>query len=512
MPKVQLAPTPPADVEADLLVVPAFEGPEGPTPGPGLKEVARALDPDPLDVLRHNQFRGKLGEVFLLPTSGQIGAASVLVVGLGKAADVTPDRIRRAAGKIAGRASRFARVAATLPQAAKGWPDSVQAFVEGLLLGAYRFRRYKAAAADGEGPRWRTVVILGAARTDARAAREAIRRGEILAEATAWARDLVNTPALDATPDFLAQEARKMAREVGLTSKVWTKAELQRGGFGGILGVGRGSENHPRLIELRYAGGGSGPPVALSGKGITFDSGGLSIKDAKGMEWMKSDMAGAATILAAMRAIARLKPKVNVIAAIPSAENMPGGSAIRPGDVLRHRGGKTSEVLNTDAEGRLVLADALAYLAEKKPAVIVDAATLTGACMIALGDELWGVMGNDRDVVRRLLDAGEESGEPGWELPLWSSYRKKIDSDVADVKNIGDRYGGAITAALFLKEFVGDVPWAHMDVAGTAFSEKPGDYWPKGATGNPVRTVVRFVERHAEAAAPRARRAKSASR
>ena len=507
MPKVLLAPTPPAEVEADLLVVPAFEGPEA---GPGFKELLRALDPDPLDVLRQNQFRGKLGETFLLPASGQIGAASVLVVGLGKASEVTADRVRRAAGKIARRASKFARVAATMPQAAKGWPDSVQGFVEGLLLGAYRFDRYKATK-DGEGPRWRTVVILGTGRTDARAGREAIRRAETLAECVAWARDLVNTPALDAPPAFLAQEAKKMAREVGLQCKVWTKPELERGGFGGILGVGQGSDNEPRLIELRYSGGGAGAPIALSGKGITFDSGGLSIKDAKGMEWMKSDMAGAATMMAAMRAIAALKPKVNVIAAIPSAENMSGGSATRPGDILRHRGGRTSEVLNTDAEGRLVLADALAYLVEKKPRLIVDAATLTGACMIALGDELWGVMGSDPDVVRQLLDAGEEAGEPGWELPLWAPYRKKIDSDVADVKNIGDRYGGAITAALFLKDFVGDVPWAHMDIAGTAFSERPGDYWAKGATGNPVRTIVRFVERQA-AAAPRARRPKPSSR
>jgi leucyl aminopeptidase len=202
-----------------------------------------------------------------------------------------------------------------------------------------------------------------------------------------------------------------------------------------------------------------------------------------------------------MRAIARLKPKVNVIAAIPSAENLPGGSAIRPGDVLRHRGGKTSEVLNTDAEGRLILADALSYLAERKPRAIVDAATLTGACMIALGTEIWGVMGNDRRVIRDLIDAGESVGEPGWELPLWQPYRKQIDSTVADVKNIGNRYGGAITAGLFLKEFVGDIPWAHMDIAGTAFAESTGDYWPKGATGNPVRTLIRFVERQADGAA-----------
>ena len=507
MPRFQVATTPPAEQEADLLVVPAFDGPEA---GPGLKELGRGLDIDPMDVLRDNRFRGRLGETFTIPTLGGVAAPSLLIVGLGKRDDLTPDRIRRAAGKIAPRVVRFERIATTIPQALRGWGDAVQASVEGLLLGAYRFDRYKARPKDdGERPRWKSVVILGTARSDARAAREGVRRAEILAEATAWARDLVNTPAIDATPDFLAKEARKMAREVGLQSKVLTKTELQRGGFGGILGVGRGSENQPRLIELRYSGAGSAQPIALSGKGITFDSGGLSIKDAKGMEWMKSDMAGAATMLAAMRAIGKLKPKVNVIAAIPSAENLPGGSAIRPGDVLHHRGGKTSEVLNTDAEGRLVLADALAYLSEKKPRLIVDAATLTGACMIALGDELWGVMGNDRDVIRQLLDAGEESGEPGWELPLWTSYRKQIDSSVADVKNIGERYGGAITAALFLNEFVGDVPWAHMDIAGTAFSEKPGDYWPRGATGNPVRTVVRFVESLAN---DRPRRGRAASK
>jgi leucyl aminopeptidase len=508
VPRFTFSTTSPVRQEADLLVIPAFEGPEA---GPGLRELGRALDADPLGVLRENNFRGTFGETFTMPSLGRTASPSVLIVGLGKRAEATPDRIRRVAGKIAPRVSRFGRVASTLPQAAKPWPEAVQAFVEGLLLGAYRFDRYKAKPKDdSERPRWSAVAVLGGGRTDARATREATRRAEVLAEAAAWARDLVNTPALDATPELLAREARKMAREVGLQSKVWTRTELQRGGFGGILGVGRGSENQPRLIELRYSGGGSGSPVALTGKGITFDSGGLSIKDAKGMEWMKADMAGAATMLGAMRAIGTLKPKVNVIAAIPSAENLPGGSAIRPGDVLRHRGGKTSEVLNTDAEGRLVLADALAYLSEKKPRLIVDAATLTGACMIALGDGLWGVMGNDRDLVRQLLDAGEETGEPGWELPLFAPYRKQIDSTVADVKNIGDRYGGAITAALFLKEFVGDVPWAHMDIAGTAFSEKPGDYWPKGATGNPVRTVVRFVE--SQAAAPRSRsRARSRS-
>jgi leucyl aminopeptidase len=208
---------------------------------------------------------------------------------------------------------------------------------------------------------------------------------------------------------------------------------------------------------------------------------------------MKMDMGGAASILGTMRAIALLKPRVNVIAAIPSSENMPSGSAIRPGDVLRHRGGKTSEVLNTDAEGRLVLADSLAYLAEKKPRAIIDTATLTGACMVALGEEVWGAMGNDRGLIRDVLAAGDAAGEPGWELPMYEPYRKLIDSDVADIKNIGKRYGGAITAAMFLREFVGDIPWVHLDIAGPAFSERAGDYWPKGATGIPVRTLVRYV-------------------
>jgi leucyl aminopeptidase len=212
------------------------------------------------------------------------------------------------------------------------------------------------------------------------------------------------------------------------------------------------------------------------------------------MEWMKSDMGGAASILATMKVIAQLKPKINVIAAIPSAENMPSGTAIRPGDVLTHRGGITSEVLNTDAEGRLVLADALAYLAEQKPRVILDTATLTGACMVALGEDLWGVMGNDRQVIRDVLAAGESAGEPGWELPMFERYRRLIDSNVADIQNIGkNRYAGAITAAFFLREFVGDTPWAHLDIAGPAFSEKGGDYWPKGATGSPVRALVRYV-------------------
>lgn len=479
----------PVSVDADVLVLPVFEGPE---PGPGVKDVKRI---DLLGLYGAAGHTGKRGESLLVPNTGVDGlaAGAVLILGVGRRADAGPDACRRAVGRVASQLAKRTRIATTLPQiAGRAAADAVQATVEGLLLGSYRFDRYKSSS-DGQGRRLEEITILGPDRWDLGSTKAAIRRGEVVADAQAWARDLVNTPALDLPPAALAREAQAMAKEVGLECKIWTEADLEKGGFGGILGVGRGSVNPPRLIELRYRGDGRGAPIAMTGKGIVFDSGGLSIKDSTGMETMKCDMGGAASILAAMKAIAILKPKVNVIAAIPSSENMPSGSAIHPGDVLRHRGGKTSEVLNTDAEGRLVLADALAYLAEQGPRVIIDTATLTGACMVALGDELWGALGNDRRLVRDVLRAGEAVGEPGWELPLYEPYRKLIDSEIADMKNIGKRFGGAITAAMFLREFVGDTPWVHVDIAGPAFSDKAGDYWPKGATGVPVRMLVHYV-------------------
>ena len=482
-----------AGLAVDVLVLPVFEGPQA---GPGVKDVKGV---DLLGQFSATGAKGKRGESLLVPTAGveATDAKAVLLVGVGPRDAASPDACRRAIGRVARQLARRKTVATTLPQivGARDRLDAIQATVEGVLLGSYRFDRYKSKADDAD-LRLGRVTVLGAGKADAktsRDAKEAIRRGEVIAESQMWARDLVNTPALDLPPAELAREAQAMAKQVGLTSRVWTEAELKKGGFGGVLGVGQGSVRPPRLIELKYSGGGKGSPIALTGKGIAFDSGGLSIKDAAGMEWMKSDMGGAASILGTMRAIALLKPKINVIAAIPSAENMPSGSAIRPGDVLRHRGGTTSEVLNTDAEGRLVLADSLAFLAEKKPRVIIDTATLTGACMIALGTDIWGAMGNDRDLIRDVLAAGDAAGEPGWELPMYEPYRKLIDSDVADIKNIGKRYGGAITAAMFLREFVGDVPWVHLDIAGPSFAERPGDYWPKGATGTPVRALVRYV-------------------
>jgi leucyl aminopeptidase len=401
--------------------------------------------------------------------------------------------MRRALGRVGGTARRFGTVATTFPQAfgAKLSAEAVQAAAEGLALGAYRFDRYRSKK-DPHGPVAK-IVIAGSSRWDAKAARAALKRADVVADAVRWARDLVNTPAADMSPVQIAKEAQAMARQVGLTCKVWTEAQLRQGGFNGILGVGQGSANPPRMIELTYTGAGRARPVALSGKGISFDSGGLSIKPSDGMESMKCDMGGAASILATMKVLARLKPKINVIAAIPCSENMPSGSAQRPGDVITHRGGTTSEVLNTDAEGRLVLADALAYLREKEPSLIIDTATLTGACMVALGADITGAMGNDDDLIRGIVAAGQEVGEPTWQLPLHRDYRALIDSKVADVKNIGKRYGGAITAALFLAEFVGDTPWCHLDIAGPAFADAAHDLGPAGGTGAPTRTLVRFL-------------------
>jgi leucyl aminopeptidase len=478
---------PPTKIRAGVLVLPVFRGPE---PGPGVKELGLER------AYRDAKLVGKRGEnLLVVRRDGDAYAAeAVLLVGVGKRPEFDANAARRALGRVAGSLGRHGTVATTFAQAAGGrdHADAVQAVAEGIALGAYRFDRYKTVKKDDWKP-IRRVTVLGGARWDARVCREAVRRAQVVSEAVAWARDLVNTPAGDMPPAQIAREAQKMAREVGLRCKVWSEAELKRAGFGGIVGVGAGSVNPPRMIELTYSRNGRAAPIALTGKGVSFDSGGLSIKDAKGMEWMKGDMGGAASILATMRAVAQLKPKINVIAAIPSSENMPSGSATKPGDVLVHRGGKTSEVLNTDAEGRLILADALAYLSEKKPAALIDTATLTGACMIALGDQITGAMGNDDGLIRNVIAAGGAVDEPVWQLPLHRDYRRLIDSPVADVKNIGDRYGGAITAAWFLAEFVDDTPWVHLDIAGPGYSEKGNDLGPRGGTGVPVRTLVRYL-------------------
>jgi leucyl aminopeptidase len=427
----------------------------------------------------------KLENLLVVRRDGdRFAAGAVLLVGAGDKAQLTSNVIRRVLGRASSALPRFGTVATTFPQTVtgKGAADAVQATVEGIVLGTYRFDRYKTAGSETKA--LTRITVLGSGRADAKVARDAVKRGQVVAEAVCWARDLVNTPAGDMPPAEIAREAQKMAREVGLRCKIWGKPELEKGGFGGILGVGAGSVNPPRLIELWYKGAGTETPIALTGKGIAFDSGGLSIKDAKGMETMKCDMGGAASILATMRVIAILKPKINVIAAIPSSENMPSGSATKPGDVLTHRGGTTSEVLNTDAEGRLVLADALAYLAEKHPKVIIDTATLTGACMVALGDQITGAMGND-DALFRDIDAAGGWGETMWQLRSTAT----IAGDRSTGRREEHRRARTVRriSGVVLAEFVGDTP--HHLASG-----------PRGQQGDrPDRKAGRRANPHARA-------------
>jgi leucyl aminopeptidase len=362
--------------------------------------------------------------------------------------------------------------------------------VEGYLLGAYRFDRYKA---NGQRSKTKTVSLVEGRGWNDKDAKRAIARASTIAESTALARDVTNTPAGDFTPESFAAEARRIAKSLPLTVKVLGEKELKAGGYGGILGVGQGSDKPSRLVEIRYRPQGARKHVALVGKGVTFDSGGINLKN-DGLDWMKMDMGGGAAVLGAMAAIGKLKPKVAVTGLICTAENMPGGTALKPGDVITMKSGTTVEIGNTDAEGRLVMADGITHARDNKADVVVDIATLTGACMVALGDRAFGVMGNDQKSVDQILRAAEDSGERGWQLPLYDDYRKKLDSDIADIRNIGDRYGGAITAGLFLKEFAGDTPWVHIDIAGPVRSTVDEFDTPKGATGSGVRTLVRWIE------------------
>jgi len=405
-------------------------------------------------------FEGKAGQVQVADGGGNgRGRTLTAVVGLGKAKDVDPNAIRRIGASIARALKKHAALAVPFLE---DLPDNVdqgaaaQALAEGITLGAYSFDRYKSDAKPSAIKK--VVLVGGGGRTWTPAAND----GAAIGDAVCWARDLVNEPGGSLTPVQLAKEAAAMAKRTGLKVVVHDEAAIKRMKLGGLLGVNRGSVQPPRFVELTYepAGRATGT-LALVGKGLTFDSGGLSIKTGQGMMTMKSDMGGAAAVLGAMAALAAVKPKVRVRAFVPMTDNMLGPDATRPGDVLRIRNGKTVEVLNTDAEGRLILADALTLASEAKPDAIVDLATLTGACLVALGPSIAGLMGNNDAFVDQVRSAADEAGERVWPLPLPPDYRKQIESPVADLKNIGGAYGGTLTAGLFLKEFIGNgTPWA----------------------------------------------------
>jgi leucyl aminopeptidase len=395
--------------------------------------------------------------------------------------------VREAAGTAARALKSSATIATTLHTACE---DGAGAVAMGLVLGAYSFDRHKS---EPKPSNIATVAFVDGTDAELEAAAEV----SIITDAVILARDLVNESAMYKSPVTMAEIATEMAAEVGLEIRVMDETEIEAERLGGLHGVSMGATNPPRLVELRHEPEGAEAFLAIVGKGIVFDSGGLSLKPANSMEEMKTDMSGAAAVFGAMKAIALLEIPVKVVGITPLTENMPGGAAVRPGDVLHTRNGKTIEVLNTDAEGRLVLADGLALAAEQSPDLVIDLATLTGACMVALGTKIGGLFGTDA-AVEMVSEAAEAAGERLWRLPLPADYRKQIDSDVADMKNTGERYGGAITAALLLQEFAGDGPWAHLDIAGPARASETDGYTLKGGSGFGVRTIVELARRMGE--------------
>jgi leucyl aminopeptidase len=481
-----------ARYQADAIVVNLFEGVT--SPGGGTGAVDRALDGAISRVIADGGCRGKDGELTLIHTLGKIPSPRVLVAGLGKADKFTLDKVRTISAGAArylrrARCQTFASITHGAGIAGLDPEACAQAIAEGTLLGLYQFGRHKKPPEDETEVTEVALVEFDEVRLDA--LRRGVERGVTLAEAANFARDLANEPSNVLTPTELASRAQGWAQAAGLECEVFDKAWMEQQGMGALLGVAQGSAQPPKFIVLRYKGGGQ--HLALVGKGITFDTGGISIKPAQGMEEMKGDMSGGAAVIAAMGAIARLKPKIDVTAVVPATENMPGGSAIKPGDVLRAMTGTTIEVINTDAEGRLILADGLGYARQQSPTAIIDVATLTGAISVALGNVAMGAMTNNEPLYARVQRASEASGEKVWQLPMYDEYKEQIKSDVADIKNTGGRGAGSITAAFFLKEFVDDTPWVHLDMAGVDFYEKEKGIIVKGASGIPVRTLVHLA-------------------
>ena len=509
-PTLSLSNSKATSLKTDAVVVGVAKGADGvvlASAGHGADEVDKAFKSRLAATLTTLGATGALGEVTKLPSLGNVTAPVVLAVGLGQAPEggrgrkaqgaYAHETLRRAAGAATRALGGSRTVALALPTGDD--PALVGAVAEGALLGAYTFTRYRVASKGTvKDPVGAITVLTGAPRD--KTARTALTRAQHVAAAVNLARDWVNAAPVDLPPAAFADAAVAAARAAGVDVEVMDEKALKKGGFGGILAVGQGSSRPPRLVRLTYQGGRGKPHVALVGKGITFDSGGLSLKPSAGMEWMKSDMGGAAAIIAAITAIARLKLPVNVTGYAPMAENMPSGTAQRPSDVLTTYGGKTVEVLNTDAEGRLVLADALVRAGEDDPDLIVDVATLTGAQLVALGSRTAAIMAPDDEVRAAVKRAADEAGEAMWPMPLPDELRPSMDSPVADIANMGDKYGGMLVAGVFLKDFVPDgVRWAHLDIAGPAWNDgTPYGYTPKGGTGHAVRTLVRLAEHVAD--------------
>ncbi len=492
------------DAQADALIVNLFEGVEVPAGATGA--VDQALGGAIGDLIRMGDFKGKLNQVAVLYTQGRLPAPRVIVVGLGAVADFHADRVRQAAASAARRARDLGAtsIASTAHGAGTGQIDpslAAQAVVEGTLLGLYEWNQHKSKK-DGKAIIDSLTIVefdaskLGAIEAGAKA-------GDVAGRAVNFARDLINQPANVLTPTALAQAAQERAAQAGLKCVVHDVDWMRAQGMGALLGVTQGSVQPPKFIELEHTGA-DGAPLVLVGKGITFDTGGISIKPAEGMEAMKGDMGGAAAVIAAMCAIAELNLPIHAVGLAPTCENMPSGTAYRPGDVLRAKNGKTIEIISTDAEGRLILADALSHAADFKPKAVIDLATLTSACVVALGENVAaGYFCNDDDLARRVESASQTTAEKLWRMPLYDEYRDKIRSDTGDVKNSGGRQGGVGGSAVFLEEFT-DYPWAHWDIAGMVLDKLghtalyPRTHPPhviRGGTGFGVRALVELARR-----------------
>jgi len=489
--KINISSTNPLEHATPALVIGCFEDSKDEL----FARSDKALDGCLSRLAESREFTGKPATSRLLHTLGRLPAERLLLVGLGKRDELTDERLRQAAGNAvqALRGSRVASFSSALHLCAP-LPKALEAVSAGSLLGSYSFDLYKTKDKE-QRFEFEAMTLLQPAPSDLAAARLRVEATETICRGVSLARDLVSQPGNVLTPSYLAQTARELADRHALKCRVYEQEELEQLGMNALVGVGKGAAETPRLIVLEYSGAGAkGRPVVLVGKGITFDSGGISIKPGAGMEEMKTDMAGSAAVLGTMAAAAGLKLPVNLVGIIPTAENMPDGNAFKPGDVLTSLSGTTIEITNTDAEGRLILCDALHFAQKFKPAAMVDLATLTGACVVALGHEASAVMGNDQRLVDALKRAGEECGERLWQMPLWEEYGEVMKSDIADLKNAGSRDGGSISAAWFLKQFVGETRWAHLDIAGTAWRDKARPYSPKGATGVGVRLLIEYLQ------------------
>lgn len=492
--KITVSATPIDRQTAQVVALPIFEQGTLPPWGPRWPAAVRQLVGR---LLKDKDATGKLNELVAVPAPAGLKARWLLVVGLGKADDLVLDRVRQVAAVAARRAQAQKRTSLAFPVVVgKGITAEAagQAIAEGLLLGTYRYTAFKSLKAEERVALAQVTLVVDRGVSSAAVA-TGVARGTTLAEAACFARDLINCPSNLKYPQAIAARVRAMARRAKIACRLYQKAALARMGMNCVLAVGQGSIHPPVFVALEYVGPGAKgrPPLVFVGKGITFDSGGISIKPSDKMDQMKYDMSGGAAVAGALQAVAALKLPVHVVGLIPFSENLPGGAAQRPGDIIKAYSGKTIEVLNTDAEGRLVLADALGYAQRYRPAAVVDLATLTGACVVALGHYPSGLLGTHAGLTQRVKEAAERTAERVWELPLWPEYSEHVKSDIADLKNVGDGGGGTITAAAFLKEFAGESPWVHLDIAGVAWAEKDQAYLIRGGTGFGVRLLTELA-------------------